>query len=172
MIWIKIVRLAVSSYHSAGILYDLFKELSFSAPVMPPWLSGGEALLTSICNLSRVLLFTPCYSQPLTQMPMYLQTSRLRPQNNKSVAAQVLRFALCEAGKALALCCCWSEHHTLSALHGSGGGAPTELKQIWSQLTILTTLATTAILVSDQAPKAFCRKSFSPSTVTCSKHQT
>lgn len=35
MIWIKIVRLAVSSYHSAGVLYDLFKELSFSAPAMP-----------------------------------------------------------------------------------------------------------------------------------------
>lgn len=115
MIWIKIVRLAVSSYHSAGVLYDLFKELSFSAPVMPPWLSGEEAPLLSPCNLSWVLPFTLHYSQPLAQMLMYLQTSRLRLQNNENVAAQVLLYALCEAGKASAVCCCWPEHHTLAA---------------------------------------------------------
>lgn len=153
MIWIKIVRLAVSSYHSAGVLYDLFKELSFSAPVMPPWLSGGEAPLLSPCNLSWVLPFTLHYSQPLAQMPMYLQTSRLRLQNNENVAAQVLLYALCKAGKASALCCRWPEHHTLTSLRGSCAGATTGLKQIWSQLTILTTLATTTTLMSGQALK-------------------
>ncbi len=151
MIWIKIVRLAVSSYHSAGVLYDLFKELSFSAPVMPPWLSGGEAPLLSPCNLSWVLPFTLHYSQPLAQMPMYLQTSRLRLQNNENVAAQVLLYALCKAGKASAVCCRWPEHRTLTALHGSSAGATTDLKQIWSQLTILATLATTTALMSGQA---------------------
>lgn len=151
MIWIKIVRLAVSSYHSAGVLYDLFKELSFSAPVMPPWLSGGEAPLLSPCNLSWVLPFTLHYSQPLAQMPMYLQTSRLRLQNNENVAAQVLLYALCEAGKASAVCCRWPERRTLTALHGSSAGATTDLKQIWSQLTILATFATTTALMSGQA---------------------
>lgn len=155
MIWIKIVRLAVSSYHSAGVLYDLFKELSFSAPVMPPWLSRREAPLLSPCNLSWVLPFTLHYSQPLAQMPMYLQTSRLRLQNNKNVAVHVLLHALCKAVKASAVCCCcWPERHTLTAMHGSSSEAATGLKQIWSQLRILTTLATTASLVSDQALKA------------------
>lgn len=154
MIWIKIVRLAVSSYHGAGILYDLFKELSFSAPVMPLWLGGGEAPLLSPCNLSGVLPFTLHYSQPLTQMPMYLQTSRLRPWNNKNVAAQVLLYALRQARKASAVCCYWYEHHTLTALHGSSGGATSGLQQIWSQLTILTTLAAATTLLSDQALKS------------------
>ena len=148
MIWIKIVRLAVSSYHSAGVSYDLFKELSFSAPVMPPWLSGGEAPLLSPCNLSWVLPFTLHYSQPLVQMRMYLQTSRLRLQNNENVAAQVLLYALCEAGKAF---CCVPPLARASHTHSPGAGATTDLKQIWSQLTILTTLATTAALMSDQA---------------------
>lgn len=151
MIWIKIVRLAVSSYHSAGVLYDLFKELSFSAPVMPPWLSGREATLLSSCNLSWVLPFTLHYSQPLAQMPIYLQTSRLRLQNNENIAAQVLLYAPCEAGKACALCCCWFKHNTPTSSHGSCTGAATGLQQIWSQLTILTTLATTTTLMSDQA---------------------
>lgn len=164
MIWIKIVRLAVSLYHGASILYDLFKELSFSAPVMPPWLGRGETPLLSPCNLSRVLPFTLCYSQPLTQMPMYLQTSRLQPWNNKNVAAQVLLYALWEAGKASAVCGCWSEHHTLTALHGSSCGATSGLQQIWSQLTILTTLAAVATPMGDQALKS--AKVFS---VLCSK---
>lgn len=116
MIWIKIVRLPVSSYHSAGVLYDLFKELSFSTPVMPPWLSGGEVPLLSPCNLSWVLPSTLHYSQPIAQIPMYLQTSRLRLQNNKN-AAQVLLYALCKAGKGL--CCvlllAWAFHTHSSA---------------------------------------------------------
>lgn len=153
MIWIKIVRLAVSSYHSAGVLYDLFKELSFSAPVMPPWLSGGEAPLLSPCNLSWVLPFTLHYSLPLAQMPVYIQTSRLRLQNNENIAAQVLLHALCQAGKASALCRCRPLHHTLTSPHGSSAGAATGLKQIWSRLTILTTLATTTALMSNQALK-------------------
>lgn len=153
MIWIKIVRLALSSYHSASVLYDLFKELSFSAPVMPPWLSGGEAPLLSPCNLSWVLPFTLHYSQPLAQMPMYLQTSRLRLQNNKNVAARVLLHAPSKAGKASAVCCCRAEHDTLTALCGFSAAATTELKQIWWQLTILTTPATTTALMSDQALK-------------------
>lgn len=148
MIWIKIVRLPVSSYHSAGVLYDLFKELSFSTPVMQPWLSGGEVPLLSPCNLSWVLPATLHYSQPIAQMPMYLQTSRLRLQNNKN-AAQVLLYALCKAGKGL--CCRWPEHYTLTALHGFSAEATTDLKQIWSQLTILTTPATKTVLMSDQA---------------------
>lgn len=120
MIWIKIVRLAVSSYHSAGVLYDLFKKLSFSAPVMPPWLSRGEAPLLPVCNLSWVLPSTVHYSQPIAQIPMYLQTSRLRLQNNKKVAARVLLYALCEAGKGL--CCvllwAWALHtHSPAWLH-------------------------------------------------------
>lgn len=172
MIWIKIVRLAVSSYHSAGVLYDLFKELSFSAPVMPPWLSGGEAPLLSPCNLSWVLPFTLHYSQPLVQMPMYLQTSRLRLQNNENVAARVLLYALREAGKASAVCCCWPKHRTLTAPHGSSAGATTGLKQIWSRLTILTTLATTTALMSGQALEpagesscVLCSKLFFPLTM-------
>lgn len=176
MIWIKIVRLAVSSYHSAGVLYDLFKELSFSAPVMPPWLSGGQAPLLSPCNLSWVLPFTQHYSQLLAQMPMYLQTSRLRLQNNENVAAQVLLYALCEAGRASAVCCCWPEHHTLTALHGFSTGAATGLKQIRSQLTIFTTLTTTTTLMSDQALKpavesccVLCSKLFFTHNDECSK---
>lgn len=103
MIWIKIVRLAVSSYHSAGFLYDLFKELSFSALVMPPWLSGGEAPLLSPCNLYWVLPSTLRYSQPIAQMPTYLQTSRLRLQNNKNFAVWVLLQALYTAAFAVDL---------------------------------------------------------------------
>ena len=78
-------------------------------------------------------------------MLMYLQTSRLRLQNNENAAAQVLLYALCKAGEASAMCCCWLEHHTTAPTTG--------LKQIWSQLTILTTLATTTTHKSDQALK-------------------
>lgn len=120
---------------------------------MPPQLSGGEAPLLSPCNLSWVLPSTLRYSQPIAQMPMYVQTSRLRLQNNKNVAAQVLLYCmLCvKQEKASAVCCCWPEHHTLTALRGFSAGATTDLKQIWSQLTILTTHATTTALMSDQA---------------------
>lgn len=131
MSWFKLrlSGLAVSSYHSTGILYDLFQELSFSTPVMPLWLSGGEAPLLSLCNLSGVLPFTVCYSQPLTQMPMYLQTSRLRPLYNKNVASQVLLHALCETRKASAVCCFWHKHHTLATQQRSSH---------WSKANMIT----------------------------------
>lgn len=97
-------------------------------------------------------------------MPMYLQTSKLRLQNNENAAAAVLLCARREAEKACAVCRCWPEHHTLTAPHGFSAGATTGLKQIRWQLTILTTLTTTTTLMSDQALKpavesrVFCSK--------------
>lgn len=69
MIWIKIVRLAVSSYHGADVLHDLFKELSFSAPVMPPRPLFPHHVISTGCYLPR---------RTITQIAVYLQTSRLR----------------------------------------------------------------------------------------------
>lgn len=143
MIWIKIVRLAVSSYHSAGVLYDLFKELSFSAPVMPPWLSGGEAPLLSPCNLSWVLPFTLHYSQPVAQMPMYLQTSRLRLENNEKAAARGSTPCSVWSRRGLCSVLLFTTRAGRSIAHSqacSYTGAATGLQQIWSRLTILTTL--------------------------------
>lgn len=69
MIWIKIVRLAVSSYHGADVLYDLFKELSFSAPVMPPRPLFPWRVMSTGCYLPH---------RTIAQIAVYLQTSRLR----------------------------------------------------------------------------------------------
>lgn len=78
MIWIKIVRLAVSSYHGAGVLYDLFKELSFFAPVMPPRPHFPYLVISTGCYLPR---------RTIAQIAVYLQTSRLRLSR-----MQLLRF--------------------------------------------------------------------------------
>lgn len=107
MIWIKIVRLAVSSYHGAAALCDLFKELSFSAPVMPP-----RPPLSIPCNFYWVLPSTP-HNRPNSCVSADQQAATV-----EDAAAPVLLHALSEAS---AMCCCWPECHTLTAF-------------VWSQL--------------------------------------
>lgn len=126
MIWIKIVRLAVSSYHRAGVLYDLFKQLSFSAPVMPPRLSWGEDPLSS-----RHVICTGCFHSHCMTLSLSLKYLRmyrpagLRKQNKGNVADRVLLYALCERVKAFSSDCC-----LVSASHWcSGAVAATGLQQ-------------------------------------------
>lgn len=78
MIWIKIVRLAVSSYHGADVLYDLFKELSFSAPAVAPRPLFPRHVISTRCYLPHCTI---------ARIAVYLQTSRLR-----LLKMQLLRF--------------------------------------------------------------------------------
>lgn len=110
MIWIKIVRLAVSSYHSAAVLYDLSKELSFSAPVMPLRLSGIEA---SVQFVLRVTIHTtlPSATRPNPCVPPDQQVATTR----KILLQEVLLHAPGETGKTSALWhWCGPEHHSLT----------------------------------------------------------
>ena len=92
-IWIKIVRLAVSSYHIASRLIWPFQGIVIFRPCDAiAWLSGGEALrlllLLSPGNLSWVLPFTLHYSRPTSpQAPCICRAAGCDWRINEKAAA-------------------------------------------------------------------------------------
>lgn len=117
MIWIKIVRLAVNSYRQRRRLIWPFQGIVIFRPCDATTAQRGRGpLRLPPCNLSWVLPSTVRESQPIGQIPMYLQSSRLWPPNNKgrTVAAQVLLRAPGAAGKGL---CCFAPSGWLLHTH-------------------------------------------------------
>lgn len=117
MIWIKIVRLAVNSYHQRRRLIWPFQGIVIFRPCDATTAQRGRGPhRLPPCNLSWVLPSTVRESQPIGQIPMYLQSSRLWRRNNKgrTVAAQVLLRAPGAAGKGL---CCFAPSAWLLHTH-------------------------------------------------------